>query len=131
MLVSDLMTKKVRTIGETDNIASAQAMLQEFFIRHIPVVDPEGSLVGLVTQRDILATTHKMDPTLPVRDIMRTGVATTTPTQSLRGAAETMIYNKYGCLPVLEDGRLVGIITETDFLKLAIFPLGPKKPAKD
>ena len=40
-----------------------------------------------------------------------------------------MIYNKYGCLPVVEDDRLVGIITETDFLKLAIFPIAPKKGA--
>jgi len=46
-----------------------------------------------------------------------------------RKAAETMIYNKYGCLPVVEKGRLVGIITETDFLKLAIFPIAPKKGA--
>lgn len=127
MLVADLMTSQLRSLRETDSLADAVAAMQELFVRHIPVVDEAGRLAGLVTQRDLLALEHKKDPSTPLRDIMRTGVATVSPDTPLRTAAETMIYNKYGCLPVIENGELAGIITETDFLKLAIFPLAPKR----
>ncbi|MGD9607935.1 MAG: CBS domain-containing protein [Desulfovibrionaceae bacterium] len=129
MLVADLMTSQLRCLKETDSLADAMAAMQELFVRHIPVVDAANRLAGLVTQRDLLALEHKKDPSTPLREIMRSDVATVRPTTALRTAAETMIYNKYGCLPVVENGRLVGIITETDFLKLAIFPIAPKKGA--
>jgi CBS domain-containing membrane protein len=127
MLVADLMTSQLRCLKETNSLADAMAAMQELFIRHIPVVDEAKRLAGLVTQRDLLSLEHKKDPSTPLREIMCSDVTTVHPTTSLRAAAETMIYNKYGCLPVVEDGRLVGIITETDFLKLAIFPIAPKK----
>jgi CBS domain-containing membrane protein len=127
MLVADLMTRQLRCLRETDSLADAMAAMQELFIRHIPVVDDEGRLSGLVTQRDLLALEHRKDTGTPLREVMRSDVVTVRPDTPLRAAAETMIYNKYGCLPVVEDGRLVGIITETDFLKLAIFPIAPKR----
>ena len=127
MRVADLMTSQLRCLRETDSLADAMAAMQERFIRHIPVVDEGGGLVGIVTQRDLLSLEHKKDPVTQLRDVMRTDVATVTPDTPLRTAAETMIYNKYGCLPVVHDGELVGIITETDFLKLAIFPLAPRR----
>jgi CBS domain-containing membrane protein len=127
MRVADLMTNQLRCLRETDNLADAMAAMQELFIRHVPVVDEAGGLVGIVTQRDLLSLEHKKDPVTQLRDVMRTDVATVTPDTPLRTAAETMIYNKYGCLPVVDDGELVGIITETDFLKLAIFPLAPRR----
>lgn len=127
MRVADLMTSQLRCLRETDSLADAMAAMQELFIRHIPVVDEAGGLVGIVTQRDLLSLEHKKDPVTPLREVMRTDVATATPDTPLRTAAETMIYNKYGCLPVVDDGELVGIITETDFLKLAIFPLAPRR----
>lgn len=127
MLVADLMTSQLRCLRETDSLADAMAAMQELFIRHIPVVDEAGRLSGLVTQRDILSMEHKKDPGTPLREVMRTDVATVTPETLLRAAAEMMIFNKFGCLPVVRDGELLGIITETDFLKLAIFPIAPKR----
>ncbi len=127
MLVADLMTSQLRCLRETDSLADAMAAMQELFIRHIPVVDEAGRLSGLVTQRDILSMEHKKDPGTPLREVMRTDVATVTPETPLRTAAEMMIFNKFGCLPVVRDGELLGIITETDFLKLAIFPIAPKR----
>jgi len=124
MLVSDLMTRKLRTLGPEDGIEEAMKLIEELFIRHVPIVDAQYRLVGLVTQRDLLAWEHAKAPSGPLRDIMRPNPATASPGQTLRSAAETMIVNKYGCLPVVEDDKLVGIVTETDFLKLAIFPLG-------
>ena len=110
MLVADLMTSQLRCLKETDSLTDAVAAMQELFIRHVPVLDADGRLSGIVTQRDLLALEHKKDGGTP-----------------LRTAAETMIFHKYGCLPVVADGELVGIITETDFLKLAIFPLAPRR----
>lgn len=129
MFVADLMTKQLRCLRETDDLATAMAAMQELFVRHIPVVDDEGHLSGLVSQRDLLSLEHRKDLGTPLREIMRTDVATVTSDTPLRTAAETMIYNKYGCLPVVDEDKLVGIITETDFLKLAIFPIAPKRGA--
>jgi Predicted transcriptional regulator, contains C-terminal CBS domains len=129
MLVADLMTSQLRCLRETDDLASAMAAMQELFIRHIPVVDDEGHLSGLVSQRDLLSLEHRKDLGTPLREVMRTDVVTVTSDTPIRAAAETMIYNKYGCLPVVDAGKLVGIITETDFLKLAIFPIAPKRGA--
>lgn len=127
MIVADLMTSQLRCLKETDCLADALATMQELFIRHIPVVDVDGRLSGLVTQRDLLSLEYKKDAGTLLRDIMRTDVATATPDTPLRTAAESMIFNKYGCLPVVSGDDLVGIITETDFLKLAIFPIAPRR----
>ena len=129
MRVADLMTSQLRCLKESDTLADATAVMQELFIRHVPVVDERGQLSGIVTQRDILSFEHKKDSGTPLREIMRTDVATVSPDTPLRTAAETMIFNKYGCLPVVEGRALVGIITETDFLKLAIFPIANKHRA--
>jgi CBS domain-containing membrane protein len=129
MFVADLMTRQLRCLRETDDLATAMAAMQELFIRHIPVVDDEGRLSGLVSQRDLLSLEHRKDTGTLLREIMRTDLVTVSPDTPLRTAAETMIYNKYGCLPVVHEDKLVGIITETDFLKLAIFPITPKRGA--
>ena len=130
MLVSDLMTRKLRTLGANASVEDALNLLEELFVRHVPIVDEEGRLLGLVTQRDLLSWRHRKMPDAPIREIMCTDLVTASPSQTLRSAAETMIFNKYGCLPVVDDGKLVGIITETDFLKLAIFPMGRRPERK-
>jgi len=127
MYVADLMTSQLRCLKETDSLADAMAAMQESFIRHVPVIDDQGRLSGLITQRDLFALEHKKDAETPLREVMRTDVTTVAPETSLRAAAETMIFNKFGCLPVVQGDLLVGIITETDFLKLAIFPIAPKR----
>jgi len=127
MLVADIMTKQVRCLTEMDSLATAVATMQELFVRHIPIVDEAGRLAGLITQRDVLPLEHRKDASTPLRDIMRTDMVTVHSDTPLRAAAEIMIYNKFGCLPVVDAVRLVGIITETDFLKLAIFPVTPKR----
>lgn len=127
MLVADIMTRQVRCLKETDSLATAMATMQELFVRHIPVVDEAGRLAGLVSQRDLLSLEHRKDSGTLLRDIMRSDLVTVHADTPLRAAAEIMIYNKFGCLPVVDAGDLVGIITETDFLKLAIFPMAPKR----
>jgi|APHig6443718053_1056840.scaffolds.fasta_scaffold131121_2 CBS domain-containing membrane protein len=123
MRVTDIMTARPLTLGENDSLETARRLMQDMFIRHIPIVDQHGRLAGLVTQRDLLVASLRKDEGTPIREIMCTDVTTVSPQESLRRAAEIMIYNKYGCLPVLVEGRPEGIVTEADFLKLAIFPL--------
>ena len=99
-------------------------------IRHMPVVDNDRELVGLVSQRDLLRHSLIEQSDVPdfiedallerlqVRELMTTGVVSIEPDADIREAAQIMIENKYGCLPVVEGSRLVGILTESDFVRL-------------
>jgi CBS domain-containing membrane protein len=132
LTVSDLMTRETFTLRESDSLKTARSMMSLARIRHIPIVDEELGFIGLVTHRDILSATiskfaevdkrtrDEIDEGIPVSEIMRTDVTIIPPDTNLRDAAEVLLNHKYGCLPVVEDGLLVGILTEADFLKLAI-----------
>jgi CBS domain-containing membrane protein len=132
LTVSDLMTRETFTLRESDSLKTARSMMSLARIRHIPIVDEELGFIGLVTHRDILSATiskfaevdkrtrDEIDEGIPVSEIMRTDVTVIPPDTNLRDAAEVLLNHKYGCLPVVEDGLLVGILTEADFLKLAI-----------
>lgn len=130
--VADLMTTSLFTLKRSDSLRDARSLMQLARIRHVPIIDARGSFVGLLTHRDILAATisrfadvdehvqGEIDAGIPVGEIMQTGVVTVPPSMMLRDAAEILLHNKYGCLPVLDGERLVGIVTEADFLKLTI-----------
>ena len=131
MRVRDLMSRKVVTIGTSDSCQEAAARMYGARVRHLPVVDSEGMLVGIVTDRDLrhhLFTpkvyrdlgTFSVDTLLkavPVSEVMSTPVVTTKPDEELLVAAEEMLEDKVGSLPVVQDGRVVGILTETDLLR--------------
>ncbi|TVM15820.1 hypothetical protein DPQ33_14040 [Oceanidesulfovibrio indonesiensis] len=131
-LVQDLMTREVFTLKRTDSLRAARSMMSLARIRHIPIVNDKKHFLGLVTHRDLLAATisrfaevdksvqDEIDSGIPIHEIMRRDVTTVTPTTTLRETADLLLHHKYGCLPVLEDGILRGIITEADFLKLTI-----------
>ncbi|MBN2140958.1 MAG: CBS domain-containing protein [Desulfovibrionaceae bacterium] len=130
--VRDLMSKKVFTLFETDDLGSARSLMSLQRIRHIPIISEDNHFTGLLTHRDILSATisrlaevdaetqEEIDAGIPIREIMRQNVSTIGPDVDIKDAAGILLTNKYGCLPVIEDGLLVGIITEADFLKLAI-----------
>ena len=130
--VNDLMTKKVFSLQEHDNVQTARSIMNLGRIRHIPIVDGEERFVGLLTHRDLLSVTisklaevedevqNEIDAAIPIHEIMRRDVTTITPQMDLREAAELLLQHKYGCLPVVDNNRLVGILTEADFLKLTI-----------
>ncbi|HSB19262.1 MAG TPA: CBS domain-containing protein [Anaeromyxobacteraceae bacterium] len=118
--VGDFMTRDLVTVKEEDDLALAESILRLGGIRHLPVVR-EGKLVGLVTQRDLLRSaavrSHK---STRASDIMVREVTAVRPDTSLVQAAKIMLANKFGCLPVTEEGgRLAGIITESDFVRFA------------
>jgi CBS domain-containing protein len=130
LTVADLMTTDLVTLNRNEVLSTADDVMRLGRIRHLPVVDDDGTLVGVVSQRDLFHSgllralgygTHaqqKALATLAVRDAMHDAV-TTTPSTSLRAAARTMAESKIGCLPVVDDGKLVGIVTEGDFVRWA------------
>ncbi|WP_457570750.1 CBS domain-containing protein [Desulfovulcanus sp.] len=132
LLVSDLMTRDVFSLKEFDTLAAARSLMKLARIRHIPIVDDKNNFIGLLTHRDILSATisklagidrqtqDELDASIPIREIMRTDIKTTTPDMKLKDAAAILLKHKYGCLPVLDEKKLVGIITEADFLSLTI-----------
>jgi CBS domain-containing membrane protein len=127
--VRDLMTEPVFTLSPNDTLECAQELMDARRIRHVPVVDEDGDLVGLVTQRDLARTVLGRVDALPisarhsilssrrVRDMMTREVATADPDTDAYEAAATIFENKFGCLPVVEGSRLVGILTEADFVR--------------
>jgi CBS domain-containing membrane protein len=127
-LVRDLMTEKVFTLKPNDDLAALYDLMDSRHVRHVPIVDSEGELVGLVTDRDLSRTALGAVEELPlsverdilrrrrIRDIMATEPDTIEPDATLREAAEILLENKVGCLPVVEGLHLVGIITEADFV---------------
>lgn len=124
-----IMTTDVITVSPSDPVARAKLLMQDHRIRHLPVVTDAGELVGLVTQTDLFAAAdsflrdrHDRLPVreFPVEDIMVTGIATICPDASLREAALFLEKHRFGCLPIVDNGRLVGIVTDTDFVGVAI-----------
>ena len=130
--VEEFMSSELCTMSETDSVNDARKVMTERHIRHIPVTDDENRLIGLVTQRDILAatvpeaegrenkTSDEGGVDTRLSDIMIKNVSVVDKTDSLRTAAIYMQSHKYGCMPVVSDGRLAGIITDSDFVAIAI-----------
>lgn len=134
ILVRDVMTRDVVTLGRNDKLLVADDLMRLGRIRHLPVVDESGELVGIVSQRDLFHSglikalgygTHAQRQALDmvvVKEAMRTQVMTTGLDTPLREAARVMLDRKIGCLVVLDQGRIAGILTESDFVKLVAEP---------
>ena len=127
--IETIMSTNLVTVAPDDNLETASNRMHEKRIHHLPVVDDGGQLVGLMTLTNLLAATdsflrdndsqlHPRD--IPVSDAMVTDVATVNSHASLRQAALFLEKHKIGCLPVVTDGNLEGIITDTDFVGVAI-----------
>lgn len=124
--IDELMTPNPYTLSENDLLDDARNIMTEKHIRHIPVVSSDMQLIGLVTQRDVLEATvpsleqqgNRAD--IKLSEIMIQNVSVLHQTDSVRQAAIYLQSHKYGCLPVVSDDGLVGIITDSDFIDIAI-----------
>jgi acetoin utilization protein AcuB len=144
MRVADCMTRGVATIHADALAQGAAEMMRKRRIRHLPVVDYEKGLVGIVTDRDLrqvlfdplirARAAHLADAlkTVRVTDVMTRAVLTVQPETPLRDAIRLMHERKVGALPVVSAGRVVGILGETDVLKTFAQALGQglSKPAR-
>ena len=127
--VRDLMTKDIVTLGRNDKLLVADDVMRLGRIRHLPIVDEDGRLAGILSQRDLFHSglmralgygahaQRRVLDLVDVKEAMRTEVVTTTPDTALRDAARTMREHKIGCLVVMEGERIAGILTESDFVK--------------
>lgn len=128
--VRDVMKTEVATLGRNDVLTLADDIMALGRIRHLPVLDEDGTLVGVVSQRDLfrgaLASAlgygahaqRKLLNMLRVKDVMTSDPVTIGPDTELAAAARLMAERKVGCLPVVEGDALVGILTEGSFVEL-------------
>jgi CBS domain-containing protein/gamma-glutamyl:cysteine ligase YbdK (ATP-grasp superfamily) len=119
--VGQFMSTDLFTVREDDLMDLAASVMDWRHIRHVPVEDNEGKLIGLVTHRDLLhLLTQGMHAQaakpLTVREVMKTELQTVSSSTPTLDALEIMQKNRVGCLPVVDDDRLVGILTSFDFL---------------
>ena len=126
--IEAIMSTNLITVSPAATLAEARSLMHDNRIHHIPVVDGD-KLVGLITLTNVLAATDSFlrddnsrihANEIGIKDAMVTDVATVDVNASLRHAALFLEKHKIGCLPVLDDDKLIGIITDTDFVAVAI-----------
>jgi acetoin utilization protein AcuB len=131
MRVKELMSRVVMTVGTEDSCREALTRMRELKLRHLPVMDLRGKVAGMLTDRDLRH--HLFDPavmrrigvtpvdalleSVSVREIMSAPVVSVEPEEEVETAVALMRKRKVGSLPVVKDGQVVGILTETDVLR--------------
>lgn len=128
--VGDVMNRHPIVVNVKEHIEIAAGLLADNNIRHLPVVDDDGNLQGVISDRDLLGAVLNTRPWVlqervdsqrshhRIREMMTVSPETVTPDTDLLEAGSMMLDNKISCLPVVEGNRVVGIITATDFVKL-------------
>ena len=131
IIVKEIMKTDLFVMNRLDTLYQARLEMDKRQIRHILVVDDDEELVGLLTQRDLFAaavsifadvddeTRDELEKSIPLMNVMTSDIVGVDADTNLVEAAQYLIDYKRGCLPVLSNGRLVGIITESDFVILA------------
>jgi len=131
VFVSDWMTKKVLTVAPDDGIMDTLKLMKENGIKHLPVMKGD-RIKGIVSDRDIREFTpsaatsldvyelHYLLAKMKVKDIMKTNIFTTSPDIPVEEAAMVLYDEHIGCLPVVENGKVVGIISDRDIFRALI-----------
>lgn len=127
MQVTELMTNAVLTIRSDAPLEQAATEMRLGHVRHLPVVDLEGRVVGVLSSFDVMRALAQGNARAQVRDVMSKQVVSVRDESAASDAARQMRELKIGSLPVVDaDGRLLGIVTETDFLEVAELALAGK-----
>ncbi len=129
MLVRELMTTEVSTVQETDSLIDAAMIFSRSTVRHLPVLRGK-QLVGVITERDVKRFApgllsgvsseqyQQVMESTPLARVMTREMLTVKPDQPVSEAVNLLYTKRIGCLPVVENNELVGIITTTDVLRL-------------
>lgn len=137
MMIRELMTGGLITVRPETPVPQARDLMAKEKIRHLPVTAPGRVLAGIITDRDIRLNLPSQATSLSageinhllgkltVGEIMTRSVITIGPDDPAREGARLMLDHKIGALPVLDDGRLIGIITETDIVRAFIRATAP------
>lgn len=127
--VREIMNTEVTTLGRNDTLQLVQDIMNLGRVRHFPVLE-DGEVVGVMSQRDLYKASlgsvmkygekaqREFLDTIAVKEVMKYPPITIAPQASVQEAARLMLKEKIGCLPVLDNGELAGIVTETDMLQL-------------
>lgn len=129
--VAEIMIREPHTLGPDSSLLEARKLMADHLVRHIPIVNETGTLVGLVSQRDVLGASDSsmlesnagagnMEQFVALSSIMSSPVHSVDENASLRGTAMELRRKRLGCMPVLRGNALVGIITDSDFVTIAI-----------
>jgi acetoin utilization protein AcuB len=139
MIVGRRMTRNPITVKPDTPVTDAQALMRREKVHRLPVLDRHGKLAGIVSEKDLLYASPSPASTLDVYElsyllsklkvdqVMTKNVVTITTDTPVEEAARVMADNDIGGVPVLEDGHLVGIITESDLFKLFIELFGTRR----
>lgn len=139
MIVDSYMTKNPIVVRENISLADARELMKKEKIHRLPVVDNKGALMGIVTEKDVLYATpssmttldvyeiHTLFAKLSIKDIMTRDVLSISPDTHIEEAARTMADNNIGGLTVVDQGMVVGIITESDIFKVFINMFGVRE----
>ncbi len=129
--VRDAMAQNPLTLDRNETLDLAESIMNLGRIRHMPVVD-DGRVIGILSQRDLFRsalltalgfgrkTTTALIKTIKIKEVMTEDVITIAPETTIKDAARTMIDKKIGCLPVVENEKLIGLLTETDILRYVV-----------
>jgi acetoin utilization protein AcuB len=140
MLVRERMSKNPVTTTPDTSVTDALRLMREKKVRRLPVMDAHGKLVGIVADQDLLYATpspvsslsvwemNYLLAKLKVEEVMTRQVITVVEDTPVEDAARIMVDNKIGGLPVMRDGQLAGIVTETDLFKVFLELLGARQP---
>jgi len=128
MKVKDIMSESPVTVERNDALSIADALVRDRDIRHFPVLE-DGKLVGMVSQRDVLhaglssvmgygsKASEAYLETVPIKEVMTEDVVTVSPDDEIAHTAKLMLSRRIGCVPVVQTGELVGIVSEVDLLR--------------
>ena len=133
MLVKHLMKSPVVSLFAEQSLPLARDIMKFRHVRHLPVIDDAGRLVGLVSHRDLLAAQvssltpvgaagrGEIEESVQISELMQRDIWTAGVDMTVATAGRLLLDHRFGCLPVVDDdGILVGILTDSDFLRLAV-----------
>ena len=141
MLVKDRMSSNPTTVTVETSLKDALELVRSNPFRHLPVLNEEGKLVGIVTEKSLVYASPTSSTTLSVFEVdyilsrttvgqvIQGEVITVEPGLPIEEAARVMIDSRIGCLPVVEDGQLIGIISDTDIFRVFVEGLGGGYPS--
>ncbi len=134
--IASIMTEYLFTLTADETLADVKALMATHGIRHIPIIDEQKNLLGIVSQRDVLAIEDsilqaespsdkysnivKFEIPIKISEFYKSDVITIPPQTTVHKAALTLQKYKIGCLPVVANGKLLGLVTDTDFVNVAI-----------
>lgn len=135
MLVKTIMTENVKTLKETDTIEQAMTLMNAYNIRHVPIVDEDRHVVGLVTDKDInlalpsiLSQETNVTMNHSLKEIMKKNIISTSEYDFVEELAVDFHQFDLGAVPVVKNRKLIGIVTQTDIMSAFIEITGMKYP---